>query len=291
MLNKILGIGLVLQVTILLAILNSQPEAVMVTEVVAVQVPVEVVIEQEPAEVAIVKVAKSGNEFNFVIPKRRVITEMGNKGLISLSKEVNLMGTLGEAFMDNPLVKMSMEKRSRKLMKEFFADFIRETNLSPEEQLAFFQVLDETMQSNMRSLMTSMGENMELMKNMRKDGLVPELTQGIKENNLSMNEELKAEWGDEKTAELRDYHLEKSLNSSMHRINNSLKDDNKLSNEQNEQVQELLESRYRSPFSEDSYDESFREIQDDEFPEGLSQKQKQQIRWSERKNNGLFLAF
>jgi hypothetical protein len=52
-----------------------------------------------------------------------------------------------------------------------------------------------------------------------------------------------------------------------------------------------LESRYRSPFEGDSYDESFRQIQDEEFPEDFNQKQKQAVRSAERRNNGLFLAF
>jgi hypothetical protein len=295
MLNKTLCGALLLQICVLAAMYNSKPEP---TKVVAIEKPEEVkpLIEAEvkedelPVEKVELK-ALSKNEFNFVIPERRVITEMGAKGLISINKEVNLMGTLGEAFMDNPLVQMSMEKRSRKMLQNFFADFIKDANLSPEEQLALFQVLGDTMQANMRSLMAAMGENMELMKNMRKDGLVPELTQGIKENNVAMREELNAQWGDEKSQSFQDFHQSQSLTKSMGNINNKLKGDDKFTPEQNQQVEKLLESRYRSPFEEDSYDQSFPPLQDDEFPEDFTQKQRQAVRSAERRNNGLFLAF
>ena len=294
MLNKTLCGALLLQVCVLAAIYTSQPELVKSIEVVKPAPVDEVVVPQIKDEVApeveeVKVVAK--NDFNFIIPKRRVITEMGAKGLININKEVNLMGTLGEAFMDNPLVQMSMEKRSRKMLQDFFADFIKDANLSPEEQLALFQVLGDTMQANMRSLMAAMGENMGMMKDMRKNGLVPELTQGIKENNVAMREELTAQWGDEKSKSFQDYHQSKSLTKSLSSINNQLKGDNKFNAEQSQQVEELLESRYRSPFEGDSYDESFRQIQDEEFPEDFNQKQKQAVRSAERRNNGLFLAF
>ena len=294
MLNKTLCGALLLQVCVLAAIYTSQPELVKSIEFVKPAPVDEVVVPQIKDEVApeveAVKVVAK-NDFNFIIPKRRVITEMGAKGLISINKEVNLMGTLGEAFMDNPLVQMSMEKRSRKMLQNFFADFIKDANLSPEEQLALFQVLGDTMQANMRSLMAAMGENMGMMKDMRKNGLVPELTQGIKENNVAMREELTAQWGDEKSKSFQDYHQSKSLTKSLSSINNQLKGDNKFNAEQSQQVEELLESRYRSPFEGDSYDESFRQIQDEEFPEDFNQKQKQAVRSAERRNNGLFLAF
>ena len=294
MLNKTLCGALLLQVCVLAAIYTSQPELVKSIEVVKPAPVDEVVVPQIKDEVApeveAVKVVAK-NDFNFIIPKRRVITEMGAKGLISINKEVNLMGTLGEAFMDNPLVQMSMEKRSRKMLQDFFADFIKDANLSPEEQLALFQVLGDTMQANMRSLMAAMGENMGMMKDMRKNGLVPVLTQGIKENNVAMREELTAQWGDEKSKSFQDYHQSKSLTKSLSSINNQLKGDNKFNAEQSQQVEELLESRYRSPFEGDSYDESFRQIQDEEFPEDFNQKQKQAVRSAERRNNGLFLAF
>ena len=293
MLNKSLSLALILQATILSAVLFSKPDPVKpVVDTKATIVPeVETVVEEEQVEVLVENEPKNEASFNFVIPKRRVITELGSKGLISIDKEVNLMGTLGEAFMDNPLVKMSMEKRSRKMMRDFFADFIKEANLTPEEQLAFFQILGETMQANMRSFMSAMGENMELMKDMGSNGLVPELTKGIKENNVAMNEQLQQVWGDQRSSEFNAYHRNKSINSSMSRIDNQLKGDDKLSAEQASQVERILEDRYRNPFDEDSYNQSFNKMQDSDLPEGLNDKQRRVIRFSERKNNGLFLSF
>jgi len=259
MTNKILSLALAAQAgTLVFLISKPEPKQVLlkpkklVVQTIKVEKPTPVIVPE--VKKIVVATKKSTHKFNFTIPKRRVITQGNSDKLLALSKEINAMGTLGEAFMENPIIQMGMEKRVRDQLQKFYGDFIRKANLTPAEQQALFQVLSETTQNNVKSMMSAMGDNMQAMRGMGENGFSPELMAGIRDNNLAMKESLLGSMGDEKFAQFEQYHVEKSAAQRYEKMERRLNSrEAPLEGEQKEAMRELVLENQPSPFAESTY--------------------------------------
>ena len=258
--NKLLGVLLSVQLAVIVYYSlqeKSQPIPVAI-KAKPVAVEKEITVEQpllaeQPLEVEELKVKPPVDEFNFVIPRRRVITREGGGKLLTIDK-VNVMGTLGETFMENPIIQLGIEKRIRRQLFEFYGDFIRQADLTPQEQQDLFRILSSTTQENVKSMMRAMGENMGDMADIRENGFSTQLMQGMKENNLAMKEELISSFGDENFNLFEQYHIQKSAEERYDRLERRLeRDEVPLDEEQKEDMQELILENQRSPFDEETY--------------------------------------
>lgn len=227
--------------------------------------------------------------FDFDIPERRLVTQGKNSRLVSLDKGVNAIGTLGEAFMENPIVLRGIEKLIREQFYTFYGDFVKEANLTPEEQIELFKLMSETMQENVKSFMTELGKNMGQMQEAFKNGPPAELIEGIKNNNLAMREGLISSMGQEKFDLFEQYHKEKSAAESFNRLKNKMKrDKTPLSETQEQDLRVVFVENQPSPFQEGSYSGESNDLS--EKTGGiLDEKQQSSFKNSRKRMNRLLL--
>ena len=227
--------------------------------------------------------------FDFDIPERRLVTQGKNSRLVSLDKGVNAIGTLGEAFMENPIVLRGIEKLIREQFYTFYGDFVKEANLTPEEQIELFKLMSETMQENVKSFMTELGKNMGQMQEAFKNGPPAELIEGIKNNNLAMREGLISSMGQEKFDLFEQYHKEKSAAESFNRLKNKMKrDKTPLSETQEHDLRVVFVENQPSPFQEGSYSGESNDLS--EKTGGiLDEKQQSSFKNSRKRMNRLLL--
>ena len=224
--------------------------------------------------------------FDFDIPDRR---NLDGRRTINLDKNVNVMERMGEAMMDNPVFLRGIEKAIRKQFAEFYADFVKEANLTPEEQIELFKIMSAAMQENIRSMMSAMGENMEKMEEMFSSGPPAELIEGIKENNLQLKDGFIATLGQERFELFEQYHIEKSAAESFTRMKNRLNRRKvPLTADQEEQMRQVMLEEQRSPFREESYENT--KNHPSEKTGGILNEQQQKVfEGTRQKHNRLLL--
>ena len=233
---------------------------------------------------------ETADPFDFDIPKRRLATQNKNNRIITLDKNINVLGTMGEAMMENPLFMRGIEKAIRRLFAEFYADFVKEADLSPEEQIELFKMMSSTMQDNIKSLMNSMGDNMGDMQEMFRGKSSPELIEGIKDNNLAMKEGFIATLGEERFKLFEQYHKEKSAAESFTRFKQSLKySKSPMTSEQENDMREVFLDQQQSPFEESTYSNNERAPVTNSTSEILNEKQQKTLKNSRKRQNRILL--
>ncbi|MCM8540855.1 MAG: hypothetical protein NE328_11325 [Lentisphaeraceae bacterium] len=243
-----------------------------------------VVIDTPPVPV------KGEDPFNFEIPDRRLATQGESKGMIDLDKNINALSTFGEAFMENPIVLRGIEKAIRRQFYTFYGDFVKEADLTPEQQIELFKLMSETMQSNFKSFMTELGKNMGKMEETFKNGPPPELIEGIMTNNLAMKENMIANMGQEKFELFEQYHKEKSAAESFNNLKNKMKrEKTPLSESQETDLRGVFINNQASPFQESSYTEGASADLSGKTGDILDEKQQKSYKGSRKKSNRLLL--
>ena len=233
---------------------------------------------------------KDVDPFNFAIPDRRLATQGEGKGMIDLDKNINALSTFGEAFMENPIVLRGIEKAIRRQFFTFYGDFVKEANLSPEQQIELFKLMSETMQNNFKSLMTELGKNMGKMEETFKNGPPPELIEGIMTNNLAMKENMIANMGQDKFELFEQYHKEKSAAESFNNLKSRMKrEKTPLSETQEADLRSVFIDNQASPFQETSYTESGAGDLSGKTDGILDEKQQKSYKNSRKKMNRLLL--
>ena len=233
---------------------------------------------------------KDEDPFNFMIPDRRLATQGKSKGMIDLDKNINALSTLGEAFMDNPIVLRGIEKAIRNQFYTFYGDFVKEANLTPEEQIELFKLMSETMQNNFKSFMTELGKNMGKMEETFKNGPPPELIAGIMENNLAMKDNMIATMGQEKFELFEQYHKEKSAAESFNRLKGKMKrEKTPLSENQETELRGVFLDSQASPFEEESYSEEGNPDVSSKTGDILDEKQQESFKNQRKRMNRLLL--
>ena len=233
---------------------------------------------------------KDEDPFSFMIPARRLATQGESKGMIDLDKNINALSTFGEAFMENPIVLRGIEKAIRRQFYTFYGDFVKEANLTPEEQIELFKMMSETMQSNFKSFMTELGKNMGKMEETFKNGPPPELLEGIKTNNLAMKENMIASMGQEKFDLFEQYHKEKSAAESFNNLKGKLnREKAPLSDDQETDLRGVFLENQASPFQEASYLEGGSPDVSEKTSTILDEKQQKSFKGGRKKMNRLLL--
>lgn len=233
---------------------------------------------------------KDEDPFNFEIPDRRLATQGKSKGMIDLDKNINALSTLGEAFMENPIVLRGIEKAIRRQFFTFYGDFVKEADLTPEEQIELFKLMSETMQSNFKSFMTELGKDMGKMEETFKNGPPPELIEGIMTNNMAMKESMIANMGQEKFELFEQYHKEKSAAESFNNLKNKMnREKTPLNENQETELRSVFINNQASPFQESSYTESGNADFSDKTGDILDEKQQKSYKDSRKRMNRLLL--
>ena len=248
-------------------------------------------ISNEKAIVSIPPVPKKDvDPFDFEIPNRRLATQGNSKGMIDLDKNINAFATFGEAFMENPIVLRGIEKAIREQFYTFYGDFVKEADLTPEEQIELFKLMSETMQSNVKSFMTELGKNMGKMQETFKDGPPPEMIEGIMANNMAMKEGMIASMGQEKFELFEQYHKEKSAAESFNRLKGQMKrNETPLSEDQESNLRGVFLESQPSPFQETSYKEQGNPDLSEKTGTILDEKQQNSFKNSRKRMNRLLL--
>ena len=258
------------------------------------EISISVVMPDISNERALVQVpsppVKDVDPFDFVIPDRRLATQGNSKGMVDLDKNINAMSTFGEAFMGNPIVLRGIEKAIREQFYTFYGDFVKEADLTPEEQIELFKLMSETMQNNVKSFMTELGKNMGKMQEAFKDGSPPEMIEGIMANNLAMKEGMIASMGQEKFELFEQYHKEKSAAESFNRLKGKMKrEKTPLSEDQENNLRGVFLESQPSPFQEASYTEQGNPDLSEKTGEILDDKQQDSFKNSRKRMNRLLL--
>lgn len=233
---------------------------------------------------------KEVDPYSFEIPDRRLATQGESKGMVDLDKNINALSTLGEAFMENPIVLRGIEKAIRSQFFSFYGDFVKEANLTPEQQIELFKLMSETMQSNFKSFMTELGKNMGKMEETFKNGPPPELIEGIKNNNLAMKDSMIATMGEEKFELFEQYHKEKSAAESFNRLKGRMKrEKTPLNTDQEDELRTVFVDNQPSPFQESSYSEGGNPDLSEKTNGILDEKQQESFKNSRKRSNRLLL--
>jgi len=248
-------------------------------------------ISNEKAVVKIPPVPKTDEDpLDFEIPDRRLATKGNSKGMIDLDKNINAMSTFGEAFMGNPIVLRGIEKAIREQFYTFYGDFVKEADLTPEEQIELFKLMSETMQNNVKSFMTELGKNMGKMEETFRNGPPPEMIEGIMANNLAMKEGMIASMGQEKFELFEQYHKEKSAAESFNRLKGRMdREKTPLSEQQENDLRGVFLESQPSPFQETSYTEQGNSDVSDKTGDILDEKQQNSFKNSRKRMNRLLL--
>lgn len=233
---------------------------------------------------------KDVDPYDFVIPERRLATQGNSEGMVDLDKNINALATFGEAFMENPIVLRGIEKAIREQFYTFYGDFVKEADLTPEEQIELFKLMSETMQNNVKSFMTELGKNMGKMQEAFKDGPPPEMIEGIMANNLAMKDGMIASMGQEKFDLFEQYHKEKSAAESFNRLKGQMsREKTPLSKDQEDSLRGVFLDSQPSPFQESSYTEKGTADMSDKTGDILDEKQQNSFKNSHKRMNRLLL--
>ncbi|MCH2207354.1 MAG: hypothetical protein MK132_15970 [Lentisphaerales bacterium] len=288
--TKLLAFMAILQLAVIGYFLNSGGEASVLyknEEVVKVykefvepeEAPKVLEIEKETAEV-------EKKSYDYFIPERRIISGNG----IELDKNINALATLGQVMLENPLMIRAFERLVREQFYHFYSDFIKEADLSPEEQLQLFQYMAEAMQENMKSFMKAIGENMDRMSEFR-NGPPLELVQGIRENNLQLKEDLIGSIGEEKFNLFEQYHKEKSAAEDFLRLSQRLERGKiPLDDSQKVELRQIFVEQQVSPFATGTYEQQQDHQSLYDNTEGvLNEKQQESFKSSHKRHKRVYL--
>ena len=287
---KIFSLSAVIQLVVIGYLLaNNDQTSIDYQNQEIVKVEVEETPEPVREEIEVVKVAVKEPEkdpYDYFIPERRIISGNG----IDLDKNINAIATLGEVMLENPLVIRGFERLVRDQFYNFYSDFIKEADLSPEEQLMLFQFMSQAMQNNMKSFMKAMGENMDRISEFR-NGPPIELLQGIKENNLALKDNLISSLGGDNFQLFEQYHKEKSAAEAFTRLERRLTSSKMpLQEDQKDDLRQAFLDQQVSPFSSTPYEQQMDQKPLYESTEGiLDSKQQENFRKSRKRHNRIYL--
>ena len=229
---------------------------------------------------------KKQKTFDYKIPERRIYTGNG----IELDKNINAVGIFGEAMLENPLMVRGLEKLVRNQFFHFYADFIKEADLTPQEQAELFKLMAQAMEDNLKSMMAALGEDMGQMSEL-KNGPPPSLVEGVKENNLALKENLIMTLGQEKFELFEQYHKEKSAAQEFMRVSDRLKrSEVPLDQDQEDGMRQLFIDNQHSPFSEETYSDQINySPMYEQSSEVLNDDQQKVFKRSRKKHDKVYL--
>ena len=160
------------------------------------------------------------------------------------------MGMLGDAFVENPIMRRMFDKMVRKKIYSDYAEFIRQADLTPQQQLEFYKLLSDHFRESMKTMMTGMGENMTEMRTMMQgeSGVPDALAASLSESQVALKDNLQGALGDENFDLLRDMSREKKSKENYRRMKNRMKwRGQELSDEQAQEMEVIYSESSPGP--------------------------------------------